>query len=980
MGMVLAFAWNSDSQVLGFIQTQRQKANTVAQSKDLALAQSILKEILSTSPSVYFSKSKRLDLLDQARLDLAQIQIRQGQLPAAKKNLDQIQSPAQRPKADQRLKELDDILKLSDANQLVATGRWSEAEKLYDQHLNLTRESLPHRILFHKILSLQGRTAKARQIYFDGVYVLEHPEDGLASVWVMDVEEPVIGDWTASVEQAASLSPEDSRVRLAQAFLNRSAGRFQEAHKTLEKLRSESPTDEPVLSESMQLAMAEGDLSKAFEFSNLLNYTKTEANRTAAWLFQKADSITDEALCLKAIVEENPSDRAALSRLSEISASKNQPQEAALYQKLKREAEVRRSDYSKLCRKSSPLKPEIADGLSAMAKKLGMELDAWAWKILGQGKPIQYSGQPSNELKSLKQWVSLDSIEPSLKKMSIANLSNKPQSAPIAFEDIAEKSGLAAFVHQNGGSSTKLIPPLSTSGGVGLIDYDNDGFMDVYAIQSGQYPPDPAKPHGGDKLFRNLGNGTFTDVTSKSGLDQFARGFGHGVAVGDIDNDGFSDIFVTRWRSYALYRNLGNGKFEDATKKHGLDGERDWPTSAALADLDNDGDLDIYVCHYMEWIEGKAYPCIDPLKPNSYDCRPIDFPALNDHLFRNDGNTFTDISKESGITDADTAGQGRGLGVVAADLNADGLVDLFVANDTTANFLFINKGEMKFEESAYASGVAANAQGGYQAGMGTAASDIDGDGLIDLAVTNFYNESTSIFQNLGNGLFVDRTAAFGVSAASRFYLGFGITLSDFNNDSKTDLLTANGHVTDGRPAIPWRMPLQLMQGELFSNPQKEQAKAQSNPLVKVNKLIDVSEQAGTVFQKDLLARGLAAGDLDNDGLVDAVVQSQNDPLLHLRNTTKSKSHWVSFKLTGVKSNRDGVGAKVTVYFGNSQKTQWRVGGGSFQSAPDGRLHFGLGSEPEIKRVEVVWPSGSVDRLENLKPDRQIEIKEGLGQK
>ena len=978
--MILAFGWNSDSQVLRFIEKKREKAATVAKGNDLALAQSILKEILSTSPSVYFSKSNRLDLLDQSRLDLAQIQFRQGQLPAARKNLDQIQSPAQRSKAEQKLNELDDMQKLAEADQFVAMGRWADAEKLYDKHLNLTRESLPHRLLFHKILIRQGRTEKARQIYFDGVFALEHPEDGLASVWVMDVEEPVIGDWTASVEQAASLSPEDPRVQLAQAFLNRSAGRFQEAHKTLEPLMAKFPADHSVLNESLQLAMAEGDLLKAFEFSKLLTFTKTEANRTAAWLFQKSDFIADETSCLKTIIEINPSDRPALSRLSEILASANQPQEAALYQKRKREAEVRRSDYSKLCRKSSPLKPEIAASLSAMAKQLGLLLDAWAWQRLGQGKTLQYSEQPANELKLLTDWVPLNSIEHSLKKSEIAKLAPKPESAPIAFEDIAEKSGLATFVHQNGGSSTKLIPPLSTSGGVGLIDYDNDGFIDVYAIQSGQYPPDPANPHGGDKLFRNLGNGTFTDVTSKSGLDQFARGFGHGVAVGDIDNDGFSDIFVTRWRSYALYRNLGNGRFEDVTKKYRLDGERDWPTSAAFADLDNDGDIDLYVCHYMEWIEGKAYPCIDPLKPNSYDCRPIDFPALNDHLFRNDGNAFTDISKESGITDSDTAGQGRGLGVVAADVNNDGLVDLFVANDTTANFLFINKGKMKFEESAYASGVAANAQGGYQAGMGTAASDIDGDGLIDLAVTNFYNESTSIFQNLGNGLFVDRTAAFGVSAASRFYLGFGITLSDFNNDSKTDLLTANGHVTDGRPAIPWRMPLQLMQGELFSNPQKEQAKAQSNLLVKVNKLIDVSNQAGTVFQKDLLARGLAAGDLDNDGLVDAVVQSQNDPLLHLKNTTKSKSHWVSFKLTGVKSNRDGVGTKVTVHFGNSQKTQWRIGGGSFQSAPDGRLHFGLGSDSDIKWVEVLWPSGTVDRLENLKADRQIEIKEGLGQK
>ncbi|MFM7127881.1 MAG: FG-GAP repeat domain-containing protein, partial [bacterium] len=336
------------------------------------------------------------------------------------------------------------------------------------------------------------------------------------------------------------------------------------------------------------------------------------------------------------------------------------------------------------------------------------------------------------------------------------------------------------------------------------------------------------------------------------------------------------DLFITRWRGYALWRNRGDGTFEDLTEWYGLAGDRDWPTSSAFADLDNDGDLDLYVCHYMEWVEGKAYPCIDPSRPGTYDCRPRDFPAMKDHLFRNDGGKFTDVSESAGIFAADL--DGRGLGVVAVDVNDDNMLDLFVANDTTANFLFINKGGMKFEEMAFASGVAANAQGGFQAGMGVAAADVNCDGLVDLAVTNFYNESTSIFQNLGGGFFADRTSSSGVAAASRNRLGFGIAFGDFDNNGSPDLITANGHVTDGRPTIPFRMPLQLFQNQ--SKLHRGTARKSESTV-----FMDSTKNAGEVFSTEWMARGLVLADFDQDGALDALVQSQGDPLLHLKNVT-----------------------------------------------------------------------------------------------
>jgi prepilin-type N-terminal cleavage/methylation domain-containing protein len=333
-------------------------------------------------------------------------------------------------------------------------------------------------------------------------------------------------------------------------------------------------------------------------------------------------------------------------------------------------------------------------------------------------------------------------------------------------------------------------------------------------------------------------------------------------------------------------------------------------------------------------------------------CNPRDFAALPDHLFRNDGGRFVDVSEEAGIIDRD----GRGLGVVAADLDGDRRTDLFVANDTTANFLFRNLGGMRFEEVGMAAGVACSASGGYQAGMGVACRDLDGDGRPDLAVTNFHGESTSFFHNLGGGLFADRTTSVGLAAPSRYLLGFGIAFLDFDNDGQADLATANGHVNDYRPQVPYAMPARLYAGAS-------------------GRLVDVSDRDESAWQVPRVARGLAAGDLDNDGRVDLLIVAQDGPLAWFHNRT-SGGHFVAFGLEGAESNRDAVGAVVTVTVGGRRQVVRRTGGCSYLSASDPRLHFGLGPGDRIDRVEVAWPSGRTSRFVDLAADAGYLLREG----
>jgi hypothetical protein len=327
--------------------------------------------------------------------------------------------------------------------------------------------------------------------------------------------------------------------------------------------------------------------------------------------------------------------------------------------------------------------------------------------------------------------------------------------------------------------------------------------------------------------------------------------------------------------------------------------------------------------------------------------------TLPDHVFRNDGGRFVDVTAEAGVVDRD----GPGLGVVAADLDEDGRVDLYVANDGTANFLFHNRGGFQFEEIALSAGVAAGADGGFQSGMGVDCGDLDGDGRLDLVVTNFYGQGTTFYHNLGGGSFADRTAAIGLLAASRSLLGFGAALFDFNDDGRLDLASANGHVNDLRPNFPYAMPTQLLAGG------------------RDGRLIDVTDRAGPPWRVPRIGRGLAAGDLDNDGRVDLLVLGQEAPLAYFHNRTRG-GHSLTLRLEGTRSNRDAIGATVTILACSRRQIAPRVGGGSYQSASDPRLHFGLGSCLRTDWVEVRWPSGRVDRFPSLAADRGYLLREG----
>ena len=524
------------------------------------------------------------------------------------------------------------------------------------------------------------------------------------------------------------------------------------------------------------------------------------------------------------------------------------------------------------------------------------------------------------------------------------------------FHDLAASAGLR-FVYENDPTPLHRLPE-TMGGGAGVIDYDGDGWIDVYVVQGGKLAdlPGLVPAKQGDRLFHNKGDGTFDDVTAAAGLANMPGGYGHGVAVGDFDNDGHPDLFVTRWRSYALYRNRSNGTFEDVTEQAGLHGPRDWPTSAAFADLDGDGDLDLYVCHYLDWDSQRSHPCPDPDRPNVYRyCVPRGFEARADHVFRNDRGRFVDVTSDAKIVDRD----GRGLGVVIADLDDDNRPDIFVANDMTANFLFRNMGGFRFEEVGESAGVGSSGEGGYQAGMGIACGDLDGDGRPDLAVTNFYGESTSLFVNLGDCLFADRTAAAGLRAPSRYVLGFGAFFLDANNDGRLDLATVNGHVNDYRPTIPYAMPAQLFLGSGGG------------------RVVDVSDSAGACWQVPHVGRGMAVGDIDNDGRLDLLCVAEGEPLAYFHNQGRA-GHFVTFKLEGTKpgSNRDAVGARVTLTAGGRRQVAQRIGGGSFLSACDDRLHFGLGDSTAIESVEVRWPSGHIDRFMALMADTGYLLREG----
>jgi tetratricopeptide (TPR) repeat protein len=859
-------------------------------------------------------------------------------------------------------------------------GRLTEAERVLRAGLHRASPELPalvHILLI--VMAQQGRIDEARRLIesFWGDEAILPVNDvadrlGMLREYMSLEFEPFPTEYYVSqLEQFATLANDDDQrvVALARANLKTLAGDFDGGQTELDSAVKRWPLDPVVWKSRLEWAVAAGRHEPARAALDhvpaaLVDHSKVLGLR--AWLARERRDPVAERRALEQLIAIDPGKATAVTRLAELLQQAGETEAAAALRRRKGELDVARDRYLRLY-KDERFYEHLPD-MARLAEQQGRHFEARAfWEIIKAKEPS--NPEASSALARLPSTSAPNSQDSrTLAQVLAAELGVASAAPPGAsagkgigrgpipiFEDRAPAAGLAGFVLDNGLSPIHQLPE-TACGGVGLLDFDGDGFMDIYCVQGGHFPPARDTPVSHDKLFRNRGDGTFEDVTEPSKIGSFSGGYGHGVAVGDYDNDGRPDLFVTRWRSYALYRNRGDGTFEDVTGKAGLGGDRDWPTSSAFADLDNDGDLDLYVCHYGVWATENPLVCKDPVGTLVVSCDPRRIAALPDHVYRNDGGRFVDVSAESGISEGDR--DGRGLGVVAADLDGDGRIDLFVANDSTANFLFRNLGGFRFEEVGHFAGVAANAEGGYQAGMGVACGDLDGDGLPDLAVTNFYGQSTTFFHNLGQGLFADHTSAIGLLAPSRNVLGFGAAFWDANNDGRLDLMTANGHVSDMRPLLPFAMVAQLYLGG------------------EGGALTDITSQAGPPFQELCVGRGLAIGDLDNDGCLDAVMVAQNGPLVYFHNRAEPvRGHFVTFRLEGTKSNRDGVGASVALNGGGRTQIQHRLGGASFQSASDPRLHFGLGpSDPDVS-IEVRWPSGRVDRHQHVVVDRFYRLIE-----
>jgi tetratricopeptide (TPR) repeat protein len=533
--------------------------------------------------------------------------------------------------------------------------------------------------------------------------------------------------------------------------------------------------------------------------------------------------------------------------------------------------------------------------------------------------------------------------------------------APIQFRNLAPQARLN-FTLRNSATPNKYQVETMT-GGVAVLDYNNDGYQDIYFVNGAELPAmQKTSPQYWNRLFRNNRDGTFTDVTQEAKVA--GEGYSMGAAVADYDNDGQQDIFVAGVNRNLLFRNEGDGRFSDATTKAGLSGVdaargKMWSVAAAWLDYDNDGRLDLFVVNYCRW-----HPAIDPYCGDARPgyrtyCFPDRYEGLPNQLFRNNGDgTFTDVSSASGIS----RHIGKGMGVAVADYDDDGWIDIFVANDTLPNFLFRNNGRGKFEEVALASGVALNESGRPVSGMGVDFRDYDNDGRPDLIISALEGETFPLFRNLGKGYFSDETFASRLGLETIKRSGWSLGLFDFNNDGFKDLFTVNAHVNDN---------IELYNEQTYRQPNSIFANLGNGAFA------DVSRAAGQDFQTKSAHRGCAFADFNNDGKVDAVTTSLNDPAELLINQSPDEHHWLMIRLIGVRSNRDGLGAKIklTTAAGAVQFNHATTSVG-YASSSDSRVHFGLGKERAVRSLEVRWPSGTRQALREVMADRMLTIKEG----
>jgi hypothetical protein len=538
----------------------------------------------------------------------------------------------------------------------------------------------------------------------------------------------------------------------------------------------------------------------------------------------------------------------------------------------------------------------------------------------------------------------------------VGHSSGKPSSnganGNVTFTEVPPAQSGIKWTHNNAMSPERYLPE-TVGAGCAFLDYDNDGWMDIYLVNSGPSdffsPTTPLK----NALYHNNHDGTFTDVTDKAGV---AGGtFGMGVAAADYDGDGWVDLYVTSYGRNILYHNNHDGTFTDVTAKAGV-AAPGWSTCAVWFDYDNDGKLDLFVSSFV--LYNKQTSCGNNRLGRNFYCIPRIFQPQPSHLFHNNGDgTFTDVSKESGIA----ASPGKSFGVVATDVNNDGLIDLFVANDTMPNFLFLNKGHGKFEEIGLSAGVAYSDAGSPRSGMGVDAADYDGDGWQDLFVANIDQELFSLYHNQKDLTFLDEPGEIG--PATRLLSGWGLKFFDYDNDGLPDLFLANGHPDDMvetlTTKVKYKEPLVM-----FRNTGRG--------------FVNVSAQSGAVFGKDYPARGMAVGDFDNDGDLDLLISNNGEAPLLLRNDGGNRNNWVGLQLVATKSNPAAVGAIISWEAGGVKRRRLKTNGGSYLASHDPREILGLSSASKADAVEIRWPSGKVDRLVNPPINTYVNVVEGEG--
>ncbi|HEV3059554.1 MAG TPA: CRTAC1 family protein [Vicinamibacterales bacterium] len=524
-------------------------------------------------------------------------------------------------------------------------------------------------------------------------------------------------------------------------------------------------------------------------------------------------------------------------------------------------------------------------------------------------------------------------------------------SAAVWFEDIASRAGID-FVHRSGHETRHYLPEIM-GGGAALFDMDNDGFLDIYLVQSGSLLNPSAG--SGNRLYRNRGDGTFEDVTERSGAG--IRGYGMGVAAGDFDNDGYTDLYVTNFGHNVLLKNDGHGHFIDVTAKAGVSSSG-WSTSAAFIDYDGDGALDLFVAHYLNWKPSAEVECFSLTGVPDY-CSPAsyDLPSAST-LYHNNGNgTFTDVSAQAGLLTA----VGNGLGVVAGDFDGDGRIDVFVANDRTPNQLWLNQGNGRFRESALQAGAALDQDGAAKSGMGVYAVDADDDGDLDLLVVNLDGESDSFFRNQGR-FFIDDTVSAGLRTPTRPFTRFGTAMIDFDNDGALDLYEAAGRVgrqSELYSSDPYAEPSLLLRG--FAGPRFE----------------EVIPRGGTRAPLFATSRAAAFGDIDNDGGIDILVVNRDSRPYLLHNVVKPRGHWIMLRVLE-EHNRDALGAQVTMTVGSRTIRRDVRAAYSYLASNDPRVHVGLGHETTARSVVVRWPDGRRESFGDVRADEIAVLHRGAG--